>query len=87
MNLTTFAFHPPKDAVLWTDDPTRVDPADHPAWAVWESACGHYRVVFDGSSDTFSPQHCTRGDHGHVEWTPLSTSHHSLYAAQEVCHA
>lgn len=86
MNLVTHAFRHrvSHDTLVWTDDPTRVDSADHPAWAVWESACGDYRVVFDGASDTFSPQSRTLGTYGHVEWTTLAPSTPSLEQAQQV---
>lgn len=83
MNLTTFAFRRPKNAILWTDNPTRIDPADHPAWAVWETACGQYRIVFDGASDTFSPQRRHDTDNG-TEWSSLSTDKHTLDEAQHV---
>jgi hypothetical protein len=92
MNLTTHTFGTPTKrqraaVVEWTVDPTRVDPADNPAWAVWESACGEYRVVFDGTTDTFSPQR-RRPCHVGIEWVPTTgNDYRSLEAAQAAASA
>ena len=35
-------------------DPTTHD-ADEPLWAVWETRCGTYRVVYDAATDSYAP--------------------------------
>lgn len=89
MNLTTHAFVQLArgGVVTWTDEPTRMDAnSNNPAWAVWESACGEYRIVFDGATDSFSPQMKRRSKIG-AEWTSLCPDLLTLDGAQEVCRA
>lgn len=87
MTLTTYAFKQPatRAGLTWTDDPTRMDSTDHPAWAVWDSACGSYRVVFDGTTDVFSPQRRVELGGGHAEWLHVAPDQTSLDGAIDRC--
>ena len=90
MQLTTFTFQQRSTNELrWPDDPTRMDGADDPAWAVWESACGRYRVVYDGATQEYTPQHVRVTKvmtSTHREWVAVcSISKGTLEEAQGAC--
>lgn len=76
------------DTLAWPDDPDRIDPADDPAWAVWTTDCGSYRVVYDGQTQQYSPQVASTtkdGDRTSTEWCKVGPDRLFLEAAQGDC--
>lgn len=69
-------------SISWPDEPRA---ADDDSWAVWETACGCYRIEYDGATDTFTPKYLAltriRGGAKETVYEPTSAPHKTFYAA------
>lgn len=72
----------PTMILTWPDEPRA---ADDDSWAVWETACGTYRIEYDGATDTFTPKYLavTRIKGGSREriYEPTGPTHVTFYDA------
>lgn len=71
--------------ITWLDP--RTDDADEPAWAVWETECGQYRITYDASTDRYEPHRVVKTKRDattHTQQIPLAAGQDTLEAAQAV---
>ena len=69
--------------IIWNDP--RTDDADEPAWAVWDTACGEYRISYDASTDAYTPLRVIRQPRSDVvlarTWVPITCDQPTLEQA------
>jgi len=72
-------------SITWLDP--RTDPADEPAWAVWETECGTYHIVWGAATDTYEPYTvvCNQlnRDSMHTQQRRVAPDQPTLEAAQD----
>ena len=71
--------------ITWLDP--RTDDGDEPAWAVWETECGTYRVAWNADSDEYTPcaVEVLRVDRASIHYThrPVAAPCRTLEDAQD----